>query len=120
MDAQELVAVAATEGLSLERREKCLEPFERRSVFADPDEFHAAETLGWVRRETLVVNRFQNGSPGCDADTSTDEDGDFVLENVFGWSTVWAVDLERRHLLAVLKRDLVHAHGIKLIVELRL
>ncbi len=42
---------------------------------------------------------------------------DFILEHILGWSAVRAVDAEFRHLLAVLERDFVHAHGIEVVVE---
>ena len=67
-----------------------------------------------------MVDGFENGSPGRDANACADKNGDFVLEDVFGGSTVGTVDAQGWHLLAVLQRDLVHAHGVELIVELAL
>jgi hypothetical protein len=120
MDAQELVAVGAAEGLRFERGEQRLEPLERRRVFADPDEFDAAEALGRVGAKTEVVNGFEDRGPGCDADTGTDQDGDFVLEDIFCGGSVGSVDLQAGHGLAVLQRNLVHAHGVELVVQLGL
>lgn len=62
----------------------------------------------------------EDGGPGGNADAGTDEDGDFVLKDVFGGGTVRAVDANRRHLLALLERDFIHAHGIKGVVFFRL
>jgi hypothetical protein len=120
VDAQELVAVAAAEGLRFERGEQRLEPFERRSVFADPDELDAAETLGRVGAQAEVVDGLENRGPGCDTNTGTDEDGDFVLEDVLSGRSVRSVNLEAGHLLTVLQRNFVHAHGVKLVVQLGL
>jgi len=120
VDAQELVAIGAAQGLRFERGEERLEPLERRCVFADPDEFDTAETLGGVGAETEVVDGLEDRGPGCHTDTGTDEHGDFVLEDVFCGGSVRSINLEARHLLAVLKRDLVHTHRVELIVELRL
>jgi hypothetical protein len=97
-----------------------LEPFERRSIFADPDEFDTAESLGWVGAETEVVDRFENLSPGRNSNTGSNEHGDFVLEDVLSWSSVGSVDLQAGHLLAVLQRDFVHAHRVELVVKLGL
>lgn len=67
-----------------------------------------------------MVDGFQDRSPGCHADTGTDEDGDFVLEDVFGGCTVGTVDAESRHLLAMLKCYFIHAHWVEFVVELAL
>lgn len=112
MDAQELFVIGSAHGLGFERREQRLEPFERGSVLADPDEFDAAKTLGRVGAKAHVVDGLENRGPGSDTNTGTDEHGDFVLENVLGRCSVRSVDAERRHLLAVLKSDFVHAHGV--------
>jgi len=122
VDAQELVAFSAwaAQRLCLERGEERLEPFKRVRVFADPDEFHAAETLRRVRAETHVVDGLEDRGPGCDTNTGTDEHGDFVLEDVLSGRSVRSVDAESGHLLTVLQRDFVHAHGIELVVELGL
>lgn len=125
MDTQELVPVAPGRGrgflaLRLERREECLEPFEGRRVFADPDELDAAETGRWVRALPHVPDVLEDGRPGCDADTGPDQDGDLVVEDVFGGCAVRAVDAEFWHLLTVLERDLVHAHWVDVVVQFRL
>jgi hypothetical protein len=120
VDAKELVAVCAAEGLGFERGEERLEPFERRGVFADPDEFDAAETLGRVGAQAEVVDGLEDRGPRCDTNTGTDEDGDFVLKDILGGSSVGSVNLEAGHLLAVLQRDFVHAHRVKLVVKLGL
>lgn len=67
-----------------------------------------------------MVDGLENRGPWGHTNTGTDEDSDFILEDVFGGSSVGTVDTERRHLLAVLQRNLVHAHGIQLIVKLGL
>lgn len=52
VDPEELVGIGATSthalALRFETLQESLEPFERRRVFADPDEFHTAQTFGWV------------------------------------------------------------------------
>ena len=55
----------------------------------------------------------QDRGPGCHADAGTDEDGDFVFEDVFGGGSVRPVDAEGGHHLSVLEGDFVHAHGIE-------
>lgn len=62
----------------------------------------------------------QNRRPWSDTDTSSDEDGNFVFKNVFGRSSVRAINAQSRHLLAVLQGDFVHAHGVDTVVELSL
>jgi hypothetical protein len=116
VDAQELVAVGPA-GLCFERGEEGLEPLEGRRVLAHPDELDAAQALGRVGRQAQVVDGLEDGRPGRNADTGTNQDGNFVLEDVFGGRAVGAVNLERGHLLAVLEGDFVHAHGVELVVE---
>jgi hypothetical protein len=120
VDAQELVTVVAAKGLGFERGKKRLEPLEGRCVFADPDEFDTAETLGRVGAETKVVDGFEDGCPGCHANTGSNQDGDFVLEDVFSGGSIGSVDLEAGHGLTVLEGDFVHAHGVELVVKLGL
>ena len=62
----------------------------------------------------------QNGSPGCDANTSANKDGYLVVEYIFGGSTVGAINAEFWHGLAVLESYFVHPIGIDVIVELGL
>ena len=62
----------------------------------------------------------EDGGPGRDPDAGADQDGDLVLEHVLGRSAVGSVDADLRHLLPGLERDLVHAHGVHLVVELGL
>jgi hypothetical protein len=97
-----------------------LEPLKGRSVLADPDEFDATETLGRVGAQAEVVDGLENRGPGCDTNTGTDEDSNFVLKDILSGGSVGSVNLETGHLLAVLERNLVHAHGVKFIVQLRL
>lgn len=122
MDAQELVVLAADAAggflaLGFEGREEDLEPFEGRGVFADPDELDAAETGGRVRAVTHVPDVLEDGGPGCDSDTCADEDGDFVVEDVFGGCSVWTVDAEFGHGLTVLESDFVHAVLVDAVVQ---
>lgn len=86
-----------------------MEPFEARRVLADPDEFDAAEAARGVGGCAQVPDVFEDAGPGGDADARADEDGDFVVEDVFGGGAVRAVDADRRHGLVVLQRDLVDA-----------
>lgn len=117
VDAQELIAIAAAHGLRFQRGKQILEPFKRRGILADPDKLYTAEALGRIGRQAHMVDGFEDGCPGCDTDTGTNEDGDFVLEDIFGGSSVRAIDADGGHLLPVLQRDLVHAHGIQFVVE---
>ena len=59
---------------------------------------------------------FEDGRPRRDADAGADQDGDLVVEDVFGGGTVRPVDADRGHGLAVCKRDFVHAHRVEGIV----
>jgi hypothetical protein len=101
----------------------CASREERRVWNHSNDEVSLQTQMNSTRRrrlETEVVDGLENRSPGCDTDTGSDEHGDFVLEDVFGGRSVGSVDAESRHLLAVLESDLVHAHGVELVVELGL
>lgn len=62
----------------------------------------------------------EDGCPRGDTNTSTDEDGDFVLKYVLSGSTIRSINTESGHLVTVLKSDFVHAHGVDIIVELGL
>ena len=120
MDAQEFAvgswARGGLLGLLFERREEILEPFKGRGVFADPDEFHAAETGGWVRSVAHVVDVFEDSGPWGNSNTGTDQDGDFVVKDVFGWCSVWSVDADGGHFLSVLESNFVDCVGV-LVVE---
>ena len=58
----------------------------------------------------------EDAGPGRHSDACADQDGDLVVEDILRGGPVRAVDAERRHLLAVLERDLIHAHGIQGVV----
>lgn len=125
MNLEEFNACAAGQtgsfvGLFLQGGEQCLEPFKGACVFADPDKLDSAKTCGRVGRVAQVPDVFENGGPGCNTDTCADEDGDFVFKDVLCWCTVWSVDAQAGHLLAVLEGDFVHAHGIDAVVEFSL
>ena len=59
-------------------------------------------------------------APRCDSNTSPDQNGDFVVEDVLSRCSVGSVNPEFRHLLTVLESHFVHSHGIDAVVELRL
>src|SRR5688572_28055812 len=70
--------------LCLNGEEKRAEPFKRTEVTADPEEVYLGKTgllLGVVH---AVPDRLQNRGEGSDTNTGTHEDGDFVLEHIFG------------------------------------
>ena len=67
-----------------------------------------------------MVDRLQDGCPGCDTDTRTDEHSDFVFEDILSGSAIGSINAECWHPLAVLQCDFIHAHGIELIVHLGL
>lgn len=119
VDAEELrrtLRVGCGGGLGFEAGEQRLEPFEGGGVLADPDELDAAQPGGRVGPAAQVPDVFENGGPGRDADAGADEDGDLVVEDVFGGGAVGAVDAQARHGLPVLQRDLVHTHGVEGVV----
>ena len=124
VDAEEgfvcFFAVGVLGGLGFERGEQGLEPFEGGGVFANPDEFDALETFRGVGPGAEMPDVFEDAGPGGHADAGADQDGDLVVEYILCWGTVGTVDTELGHLLAVLKRDLVHAHGIQSVVFLGL
>lgn len=125
VDLEELDAVASGDArrlvaLAFQRGQQRLEPLERARVLAHPDELHAAEAARRVRAVAQVPDVLEDGRPRRDADAGADEDGDLVLEHVFGGGAVGAVDSEEGHLLAVLEGDLVHAHRVDAFVEFRL
>ncbi len=93
-----------------------MEPFKGSGVFADPDELHTTKTSWRVRSVAHVPDIFEDGSPWGNTDSSSDEDGNFVVKHVFGGRTVGTVNSESGHLLAVLE-DFVHSHGVHAIVE---
>lgn len=107
-------------GLLLERREKGLEPLKRVGVLADPDELNATKPSRRVRAISQVPDVLENRSPGSHTDAGSDQDGDFVLEYILSRGTIRSVDPQAWHGLAILKRDLVHSHGVDAFVELGL
>lgn len=100
-------------GLVFQAAEQSLEPFEGGGVLADPDEFDAAEAAGRVGPRAQVPDVLEDAGPGGDADAGADEDGDFVVEDVFGGGAVGSVDADVRHGLVVLQRDLVDARWVE-------
>ena len=124
VDAQELGRsfLVGRVGLRLlfEGGEQGLEPFEGGRVTADPDEFDTSETAGWVWSGAQVPDVLEDRGPGCDADTGTDEHGDFVVKHVFGRSSVGTIDANAGHGLAGLESNFVHAHGVEAVVFLGL
>lgn len=59
----------------------------------------------------------EDSSPGCNTDTCSNQDSDFVVEDIFSGCSVGTVDLESGHGLAILESDFVHSHGIDIVVE---
>ena len=119
VDAQEFRgrgALGVGGRLGFEAGEERLEPFEGAGVLADPDEFQSPQSRRRVRSAAEVPDVFQDARPGRDTDTGADEDGDFVVEDVFRGGAVGAVDAEAGHLLSVLERDFVHAHWVEGVV----
>lgn len=125
MDLEEFNAGAARDagglvGLLLQRRQQGLEPFKRARVFADPDELDTTKTGRGVGRVAHVPDVLEDGCPGRDTNSGSDQHGDFIVEDVFSGCSIGAVDPETRHLLAVLQCHFIHAHGINALIELRL
>ena len=119
MDAQKLGAMDAIGRfgrLRLETRQQGLEPLETGRIPRDPDELHAAEALRRIRARAQMPDVLQDAGPGRDADARADEDGDLVVEDVFGRRAVRPVDADRRHGLARLQRDFVHPVRIQGVV----
>lgn len=125
VDLQELNTRAAGHasslgGLLLERGQQSLEPLERGGILANPEELDTAKTGWWVGTVAQVPNVLENGSPGSDTNTSTNQNSNLVLEHVLGGGSVRSIDLNRRHLLTVLQSDLIHSHGVDSLVHLSL
>ena len=112
VDAQKLgpaVCFGGARRLGFEAAEQGLEPLEGFNGAGDPDELDALETFGRVGARADVVDVFEHGGPGGDADAGADEDGDLVVEDVFGRRAVGAVDAQGGHGLVVLQGDFVDA-----------
>lgn len=125
VDLQELHAGAAGQAcrldtLLLEGGEQGLEPLEGARVLAHPDELDTAKTTGRIGAVAQMPYVLEDGCPGCDTDTGTDQNRDFVLKDVLCRGTVRAIDADRWHLLAVLQGHLVHAHRVDSLRQLRL
>lgn len=116
MNAQELrtTLIGSSAGrLRFQRGEKSLEPLKGGSILTDPDELDTTQSAGRIRAGSQVPDILEDRGPWCDADAGSDEDGDFVFEDVFGGCTIWPVDAEFRHHLPVLEGDFVHAHWVE-------
>lgn len=125
VDLEELDAGASGDlgslgALLLERGQQGVEPLEGARVLAHPQELDAAEARGRVGAVAQMPYVLEDGGPWRHTDTGTDQDGDLVVEHVFGGGAVGPVDLDRGHLLTVLQSDLVHAHGVDSFVQLGL
>lgn len=73
--------------------EQTLEPTERRSIPADPEEFNTAES---TERALLlpVPDVLEDGGKGSYTNTSTDEDSDFRVEHILGGSTIGTINAD--------------------------
>ncbi len=106
MDAEKLGPGARSKGcgmrLSLKTGEKSVKPFEAGSVLADPDKLYSSQSAGRIGRSAQVPDILENTSPGCNTDTGADEDGDFIVKDIFSRCSVGAVDADVGHDLSVL------------------
>lgn len=55
----------------------------------------------------------QDRGPRGNTDPGTNQNSDFVLEDVFGRGTIWPIDAELGHHLPVLQGYFVHAHWVE-------
>jgi len=85
--------------------EQALEPSERGSVTADPEELDTLKSAK-IALPLPVPDMLQDGGEGSDADTSTDEDSDLSLEHILSRSTVRTIDTNDRHGLRGVRVDL--------------
>ena len=125
VDLEELHATATGNAgglvtLSLERGEESLEPLEGPSILADPNKLNTSQPGGWVGTVAEMPDIFQDGSPGGNTDTSTDQHRNFIVKHILSRGTIGSVDSEAGHLLAVLKGNFVHAKRVDAIVKLSL
>ena len=70
---------------------EALEPTERGSITADPEEFDTAKSTESTTFLS-VPDVFEDRGERSDTDTGTDEDGDFGFEDVFRGSTVRTIN----------------------------
>lgn len=123
VDPQELRAALAgrrRRRLRLQRRQQRLEPLERGGVLADPDELDTAQPARRVGPRAQVPDVLEDGRPRRHADACADQHRDLVLEHVLRRRSVRPVHPQRRHLLPVLQRHLVHAHWVQALEVARL
>src|SRR5215469_3775175 len=94
-----------------------MEPCEAARVASYPNEFHTAQSAGWIRIGTKMPYLFQNACPGCDTDSCANQNSDFIVEDILGRCTKRSIDFYFWHLLGSVEHDFVHSHAIEFVVE---
>jgi len=82
--------------LGFDSEEEGAEPFEGAEITAYPEEVDFAEARLLLGVVHAVPDGFEDGCERRDTDTSTDEERDLVLEDVFGGGAKGAVDVDSR------------------------
>lgn len=95
-------ASGCVHGLGFEGGKEGLEPFERAGVFADPDELHSSETAWRIRAGAEMPYVLEDAGPRGNTNACANKNGDLIVEDILGRSTVRAVDPDRGHFLAIL------------------
>lgn len=85
---------AVVQILSFDSEKKRTEPLERVEVTANPEEVNLGQSCLLLGVVHSVPDGLEDGGEGCHTDTSTDEDRDFILEDIFRGRTKGAVDVD--------------------------
>lgn len=75
--------------------QQALEPTKAWCVSADPEEFNTSQCAKFSSLLS-IPNVLQDTGKWCDTDTSTNEDCNFRVEDIFSWSTIGTIDTDNR------------------------
>lgn len=82
--------------LSLNSQKQRPEPFEGAEITANPEEVHLVESCLLLRIVTPVPDTLQDRCEGRDTNTGSNENRNFVFENVLRCRSKWSINVNYR------------------------
>lgn len=82
--------------LRLDGHEQRSEPFKRPEVFTDPEKVYLSKPCFLLGVVHAVPDALENRGEWCNSNSSTHEDSDLVLEDIFGSTPKRSIDIDSR------------------------